>query len=418
MSERLQKLLAAAGHGSRRQVETWIRAGRLTVDGHIATLGERAEPQADIRLDGQRLPCAGALAADYQVLCYHKPAGEVTTRSDPAGRPTVFERLPAPAQGRWVVVGRLDVNTTGLLLFTNEGALAHQLMHPSSQIDRVYLVRVRGWPSAATIATLRAGVMLEDGPARFDRIEAVHDPLGTDPSPGPGAGTAGSDPPGNAWYRVTLHEGRNREVRRMWQAVGFEVSRLMRVRYGPVDLPRDLRPGQSRLLAPPAMAALKASLERAPGATHSSMVRCAVASLFLALGMGAGAGSGAHAEAAEAAVAAEAAPGTAAGPALVRVTSSFDVGRAAAVLHQVARVCGSGFGRKQADSIAHDIDGLPVEEARTWQVSCGFKGVTYPLQVSARLDDFGDLDLDFLAPGTLAERVRSAVDSFLNARGL
>jgi 23S rRNA pseudouridine2605 synthase len=228
MSERLQKLLAAAGHGSRREIEQWIRAGRLSVDGHPATLGERADASADIRLDGRPLALVAGERATREVLVYHKPVGEMTTRADPQGRPTVFERLPAPRSGRWVVIGRLDVNTTGLLLFTTDGALAHRLMHPSGEIEREYRVRVRGQPSAEILARLRAGVMLEDGPARFDAIEPI----------------AGQ----SCEFRVVLHEGRNREVRRLWQAVGFEVSQLARLRYGAVQLPGDLRPGQWRLL--------------------------------------------------------------------------------------------------------------------------------------------------------------------------
>src|SRR5580693_8410799 len=194
MSERLQKLLAASGHGSRRQIEQWIRAGRLKVNGHLAELGERAEASADIRLDDRPLRQLDAAAAVREVLIYHKPVCEVTTRSDPQGRPTVFERLPPPRTGRWVVIGRLDVNTTGLLLFTNDGALAHRLMHPSSEIEREYLVRLRAAPSSAVVEQLRQGVMLEDGPARFDRIDAVREPGGAAPTE----------------FRVVLHEGRNR----------------------------------------------------------------------------------------------------------------------------------------------------------------------------------------------------------------
>lgn len=261
MSERLQKLLAASGHGSRRQIEQWIRAGRVTVDGRTATLGLRAGPQADVRLDGRSLALTAPLAAEpgppsaapqagtaggREVLLYHKPAGEVTTRSDPQGRPTVFARLPPPRVGRWIVVGRLDVNTTGLLLFTNDGALAHRLMHPSSRIEREYLVRVRGRPSAGTLERLLAGVVLEDGPAHFERIEPWR----------PADAGAGERHAGHAWFRVVLREGRKREVRRLWQAVGHEVSRLLRLRYGPVGLPEELRPGRWALLDEKATAAL------------------------------------------------------------------------------------------------------------------------------------------------------------------
>ncbi len=226
--ERLQKVLAGAGLGSRRAVEDWIRAGRVTLNGAVAQLGDRARPDDRIELDGRAVAVEPAGAVRPMLLVYHKPVGEMTTRSDPQGRPTVFERLPPPPDGRWIVVGRLDVNTSGLLLFTNDGDLAHRLMHPSSEVPREYLVRVREQPSPAVLARLREGVMLEDGPARFDRI--VQEP--------------GSD--GHGWFRVTLHEGRNREVRRIWSEVGHEVSRLMRIRFGSLMLPRDLRPGQSR----------------------------------------------------------------------------------------------------------------------------------------------------------------------------
>ena len=170
------------------------------------------------------------------VLLYHKPVGEVTTRSDPQGRPTVFERLPPAPSGRWVAVGRLDVNTSGLLLFTNDGALAHRLMHPSFEVSRRYLVRVRGQPVPATLARLRSGVALEDGSARFDQLAPLRDeePEAT----------------GSAWFQVQLHEGRNREVRRIWEAVGHEVSRLKRVAYGPLNLPDDLPAGRARVLDP------------------------------------------------------------------------------------------------------------------------------------------------------------------------
>jgi 23S rRNA pseudouridine2605 synthase len=237
--ERLQKVLASLGLGSRRTIEEWIREGRVSINGAVAELGARVGPSDRVLIDGKPIDLAQRAQTDMPVvLGYHKPVGEMTTRSDPQGRPTVFERLPPPPSGRWIVVGRLDVNTSGLLLFTTDGELAHRLMHPSSEVEREYLVRVRSHPDRETLDVLRRGVELEDGWARFDRIEAE----------------ASTD--GHAWFRVVLHEGRNREVRRLWGAVGHEVSRLMRIRYGPVELPRDLRPGQSRLLPAELVAAL------------------------------------------------------------------------------------------------------------------------------------------------------------------
>jgi len=237
MSERIQKLLAAAGHGSRRGIEEWIRAGRVTLNGRAASLGDRASPEDRICLDGKPLDLASR-AGNTAVLLYHKPVGEVTTRSDPQGRPTVFERLPPPPGGRWIVVGRLDVNTSGLLLFTNDGDLAHRLMHPSSEVEREYRVRLRGTPSAAVLQRLREGVELDDGPASFDRIELE------------------SSEGSHSWLRVWLHEGRNREVRRLFEHEGFEVSKLNRIRYGNVILPADLRGGASIPLTEPEVAAL------------------------------------------------------------------------------------------------------------------------------------------------------------------
>lgn len=243
--ERLQKALAAAGFGSRRAIEEWIRAGRISVNGAPAELGTRVAAGDRVTLDGrviewQLREASGSTA----VLGYHKPLGEVTTRHDPQGRPTVFERLPAPPAGRWIAVGRLDVNTAGLLLFTNDGELAHRLMHPSSQIEREYLVRVRAHPSREALQQLQGGILLEDGWAKFDRLEPVN----------------ASD--GHAWFRAVLHEGRNREVRRLWAAVDHEVSRLTRLRYGPVMLPDDLRAGQARLLPPSLVAELTAATGR------------------------------------------------------------------------------------------------------------------------------------------------------------
>jgi 23S rRNA pseudouridine2605 synthase len=238
VSERIQKLLAAAGLGSRRRIEEWLAAGRLKVNGKPAKLGDKAIPEDRFELDGRPLDLNIVPPKEQSdrpaILLYHKPVGEVTTRSDPEGRPTVFDRLPPPPSGRWVVVGRLDVNTSGLLLFTNDGALAHRLMHPSYEVERRYLVRVRGTPDPDLASRLVQGLALEDGPARFDRVE----PAGRSE--------------GHAWYQVSLKEGRNREVRRLFEAVGHEVSRLKRLSYGQWELPEDLKPGQCRLVPGPA----------------------------------------------------------------------------------------------------------------------------------------------------------------------
>jgi 23S rRNA pseudouridine2605 synthase len=222
----LQKLLAAAGLGSRREIEGWIAAGRLSVNGATAKLGDKAGPADTIELDGKRVALKAA-AGRPRVLLYHKPEGEMVTRSDPGGRPTVFERLPAIPGGKWVAVGRLDINTAGLLLLTDSGELANQLMHPRYEVEREYAVRVLGEIRPEERRRLLEGVPLEDGLGRFDRLE-------------PSGAAEGA----NRWYRVVLREGRNREVRRLLEAVGRKVSRLLRVRYGPVSLPRELRPGR------------------------------------------------------------------------------------------------------------------------------------------------------------------------------
>jgi len=229
-AERLQKLLAAAGHGSRREIEGWIAAGRLKVNGAVAKLGDRVAPGDMIELDGAALALKSA-GGRPRVLQYHKPDGEMVTRSDPEGRPTVFQRLPPIPGGKWVAVGRLDINTAGLLLLTDSGELANQLMHPRYEVEREYAVRVLGALSPENRTKLLSGVRLVDGIGRFDRLE-------------PSGAAEGA----NRWYRVVLREGRNREVRRLFEAVGYKVSRLLRVRYGPVELPRDLRPGRWREL--------------------------------------------------------------------------------------------------------------------------------------------------------------------------
>jgi 23S rRNA pseudouridine2605 synthase len=239
--ERLQKVLARAGLGSRRQIEQWITEGRLTVNGEPAELGRRVTPQDRIALDGKAILRLDAVPR-ARVLIYFKPEGEVCTRDDPDGRPTVFDNLPRIRGARWIAIGRLDYNTSGLLIFTTDGELAHRLMHPSSEIEREYAVRILGEVTPEMLASLKAGVMLDDGPAHFDSVVE--------------AGGSGA----NRWYHVTLREGRNREVRRMWEAVGAKVSRLIRVRFGPVGLPRHLRPGRAEDLEPELMTSLYESV--------------------------------------------------------------------------------------------------------------------------------------------------------------
>ena len=224
----MQKLLAAAGFGSRREIETWITAGRVSVRGQVAKLGDRAKPGDLVLLDGKEIKI-GAAKGVARVILYNKPVGELVTRSDPEGRATVFDKLPKLSPGRWVAIGRLDLNSAGLLLFTDSGELANQLMHPRHEIEREYEVRVQGGLGAEAQRQLLAGVALEDGPARFLRLEPIAQRKDT--------GT-------NRWYRVVLAEGRNREVRRMVEAAGGRVSRLIRVRFGPVVLPGHLAPGR------------------------------------------------------------------------------------------------------------------------------------------------------------------------------
>lgn len=228
--ERIQKLLARAGHGSRREVERWLESGELTVNGVVAKPGDRADLDDKIVYRGEPISLEALKRFHVRLIAYHKPVGEVVSRSDERGRPTVFDRLPSMTTSRWVSVGRLDYNTSGLLLFTNDGELANRLMHPSSEVEREYAVRIMGEVDGDMLKRLRTGVELEDGTARFLDI---HD------SGGEGA---------NHWYHVVLAEGRKREVRRLWESQGVTVSRLMRVRYGPMIMEKGLRPGKWREL--------------------------------------------------------------------------------------------------------------------------------------------------------------------------
>lgn len=223
--EKIQKVLARAGLGSRREMERWIEAGRVSVNGKPATIGDRVNSRAHLSVDGKPV-LLDEVGKKTRVIVYHKPPGEITTRKDPGGRRTVFERLPALKNGRWIAVGRLDYNTSGLLIFTTDGELANALMHPSTEIEREYMVRVRGQVSEETLNTLHQGVMLEDGMARF-----------TDIQDGGGEGV-------NHWYYVVIMEGRTREVRRLWESQGCDVSRLKRTRFGNVFIPSKVKQGQ------------------------------------------------------------------------------------------------------------------------------------------------------------------------------
>ncbi len=225
MSEKIQKVLARAGKGSRREMETYISAGRISIDGKTAFLGDRIEGTEQIRLDGHIVKLKAKEDDICRVIMYNKPEGEMCTRKDPEGRPTVFDRLPPLENSRWVAVGRLDINTSGMLLFTTDGELANRLMHPSQKVEREYAVRIFGEVNEAMLQTLRAGVKLEDGPAKFQKI------------------TYKGGEARNHWFHVVLSEGRNREVRRLWESQEVQVSRLIRVRYGDMEMKRQLPNG-------------------------------------------------------------------------------------------------------------------------------------------------------------------------------
>jgi len=228
--EKLQKVLARSGFGSRREMERFIEEGRVAVNGEPAKLGDRVKEGDQVSLDGRSIQLIFSAESARRVLIYNKPIGEVCTRHDPEGRPTVFDNLPPLKQGRWIVIGRLDINTTGLLLFTTDGELANRMMHPSANIDREYAVRVLGNVEDAMLERLKQGVLLDDGMAHFSDVRYFD---------GEGA---------NKWYHCVVMEGRNREVRRLWESQGLQVNRLKRVRFGPVFLPSDVKVGTWREL--------------------------------------------------------------------------------------------------------------------------------------------------------------------------
>jgi 23S rRNA pseudouridine2605 synthase len=223
-------VLSRAGLGARRKIEAHIEAGRVRINGTTATLGQRTAVGDRIRFRDTEHEVVGERKSHRSII-YHKPEGELTTRNDPAGRRTVFDHLPAVSDGRWIAIGRLDINTAGLLVLTTDGELANRMMHPSGKVDREYLCRIRGEVSDADLERLLNGVDLADGKACFTDL------------------VIGEHTSGHTWYTVTIMEGRNREVRRLWEAVGAQVARLKRVRFGPVFLPAKLRPGHFELLS-------------------------------------------------------------------------------------------------------------------------------------------------------------------------
>ena len=231
MSEKLQKVLARAGFGSRREIEAWIAAGRVKVNGKLAVVGERVEESDKVLVDGKKLSPQKKIREQRRVLLYNKPEDEICTRIGPQGRPTVFEKLPPIKHGRWVSIGRLDINTSGLLLFTTDGELANRLSHPSSQVEREYAVRVMGEVTPDMIERMHEGIIIDDHLCRFTDIQFYA-----------GEGI-------NQWYHVVLMEGRNREVRKLWESQGLKVSRLKRVRFGPIFIPSTVTRGQFRELS-------------------------------------------------------------------------------------------------------------------------------------------------------------------------
>ena len=244
--EKIHKVLARSGIGSRREMERWIKDGRISVNNQVATLGDRIAEGDVVSVDGTIVNLIFDKQAERRVLVYNKPVGEICTRHDPEGRPTVFDHLPPLKEGRWIAIGRLDINTSGLLLFTTDGELANALMHPSAQIDREYAVRVLGSVDDALLKRLTDGVLLEDGMARFTDVQFFD---------GEGA---------NKWYHCVVMEGKNREVRRLWESQEGQVSRLKRVRFGPIFLPSDVRAGTWKMMEDKEVKSLSQMLELKP----------------------------------------------------------------------------------------------------------------------------------------------------------
>jgi 23S rRNA pseudouridine2605 synthase len=260
MSEKLQKILAGAGLGSRRELEKWIIDGRVSVNGSTATLGDRAEASDRIMVDGRVVKTNRDESP--RVLMYSKPEGEVSTTSDPDGRPTVFDALPKINSGRWIAIGRLDINTSGLLLFTNYGELANRLMHPSYEVKREYLARIHGDVDQKMLNNLMDGVVLEDGLAKFQTVKSQH-------HRNPEERTSS-----NQWFRCILAEGKTREVRRLWESQDVEVSRLKRISYGPIELPSFIRRSEFIELEPKQVASLFKAVDlRAPKFNESTVLK-------------------------------------------------------------------------------------------------------------------------------------------------
>ncbi|MEQ8954700.1 MAG: pseudouridine synthase [Gammaproteobacteria bacterium] len=232
-TEKLQKVLARAGFGSRRELETWIADGRVQVNGEVAKLGDRVSGSDRIVVDGKKVSAQGRSKGERRVLLYNKPDNEICTRDDPEGRPTVFQKLPPLKHGRWVAIGRLDFNTSGLLLFTTDGELANKLMHPSSGVEREYAVRVMGEVNPQMVQRMHEGVVIDGELCRFTDIQHYG-----------GEGI-------NQWYHVVLMEGKNREVRKLWESQGLKVSRLKRVRFGPIFIPSAVKVGKFQELGAP-----------------------------------------------------------------------------------------------------------------------------------------------------------------------